>query len=313
MAITAVTGPLVAFGKSRNPNTGIGIAADNNPMGGPSSFQDNYGMGDNRAQFAYVPGQNDTHPYLIWLNAGFITMDFAPATATVGAIAPTTSSGVTSGTPMTLITTTAAGVTVGASTVNFNTGVKVTGLLAIGGATGMVGFGALSPQSTNVWDPTTTLARGVAITAGSAATGGNFSVFGYDLYGAPMHETITAVAASQVKGKKAWKYIASVTPAFTDATHQYSCDTTDIIGFPLYNSIQAYSWIWYPQPALITSASGYVAGLSLASTSTATTADVRGTYALQSASNGTNKIVLFQSISVLNQSTANGVYGVAQF
>lgn len=317
MAISAFTGPLIAFTKARNASTGLGVAADNNPMGGPSSFQDNYGMGDNRAQFAYVPGQNDTHPYLMWLNFGVITLDITPATLNTAALAALQT--VTSGTPMTLISSAGNGIIVGASTTNFLTGAKVSGLLAVGQASGMVGFGQLSPQSTNVWDPTSLTARVLSITAAASATGGTFTIAGYDIYGYPMHEQITAAASSTVDGKKAWKYIASVTPGFTDSSHDYSVGTTDLYGFPIYNGGTAgtgpgqYALIWYPAPTLLTSTGTLVAGLSLASTSTYTTADVRGTFTLPSASNGTNRLTIVQGVSVADQANANGVYGVAQF
>jgi len=168
--------------------------------------------------------------------------------------------------------------------------------------------------SVQLWNPSALTARAVAVTGSSSATGGNILISGYDIYGYPMSEVIAAPAsATTVNGKKAFKYIASVTPQFTDA-HNYSVGTTDIYGFPFRTDSFADVIINYSaslNPTQITSATGYVAAVSTFATTT--TGDVRGTYALQTAaSTGANRLFVRQTPLVYNISTATGLFGVTQ-
>ena len=308
MTTTSFAGPVNAFGQAATPpGSQLGIAQDTNPHRSSSMFDQGAGLMDPRYPFAYQPGGVLTSTG--WSSSTHIpVMDLVPAALATGAVAA--AANVVGGTPMTLVSSTGAGVTVGASVVNALTGKLVTGLLAIGGAMGVVSPAPISGNQ--IWDPTKALARAVSITAAAAASGTVvFTIAGYDIYGFPMTEQITAAANTTTNGKKAWKYIASVTPATTDA-HNYSVDTTDIIGFPMFVGIQAYASIWWPEPALITSSTGFTAGLT-GSASTATSADVRGTYALQSASDGTKRMTMFITPSVANLSSATGLTGLAQF
>lgn len=125
-------------------------------------------------------------------------------------------------------------------------------------------------------DPTQALARCVSVTGVSGGAGGAFAVAGWDSYWQPMNETITATAgATTAYGKKAFKAIKSVTPAFSDA-HNYSIGTADVFGFHWMSSeweSTTVSWAG----ASMTSSTGWTGGLVLTTTPTATTADVRGT------------------------------------
>lgn len=125
-------------------------------------------------------------------------------------------------------------------------------------------------------DPRQTVARAVSITGVVSGTGGAFIVRGADIYNVLMSETITAGAGvSTVFGKKAFKYIFSVTPQFTDA-HTYSVGTSDVFGIhyrtPTWEDLEA-SW----NATYMSATLGYTAPLALITASTATTADVRGT------------------------------------
>ena len=187
---------------------------------------------------------------------------------------------------------------------------SVTGSDAVANAS--VPFGQIG--SVQLWNPSALTARAVAVTGSSSATGGNILISGYDIYGYPMSEVIAAPAsATTVNGKKAFKYIASVTPQFTDA-HNYSVGTTDIYGFPFRTDSFADVIINYSaslNPTQITSATGYVAAVSTFATTT--TGDVRGTYALQTAaSTGANRLFVRQTPLVYNISTATGLFGVTQ-
>jgi len=227
------------------------------------------------------------------------------------------------------MTLSGTGVTTGTTIVNQLTGptggagtYTVTGAATVASATitgTMTGTNALlqpygiSGQTTGVslWNPQCLIGRAVAVTGSASATGGNITIAGYDIYGVPMTETIAAPAsATTVNGKKAFKYIASVTPAFTDA-HNYSVGTTDIYGFPLRSEYFGDTAINY-NAAAITANTGYVAAVTT-SPATATTGDVRGTYALQSASDGSKRLMVRQIPLVSNIGSIAGMFGVTQF
>jgi hypothetical protein len=173
-------------------------------------------------------------------------------------------------------------------------------------------FGQLG--SVEMWNPGAMTARAVSILGVTSGSGGAFLVSGYDIYGYPMTETITAGAgAGTTNGKKAFKYIASVVPQFTNAFN-YSVGTTDIYGLPFRTDTFADLMINYSaslNPALITATTGYTAAVT--TTATATTGDVRGTYALQTAAaTATNRLFVRQMPLVYNISTATGLFGVTQ-
>ncbi len=175
-----------------------------------------------------------------------------------------------------------------------------------------VPFGQLA--SVQLWNPTSLTARAVSVTGSASASGGNFLISGYDIYGYPMSEVIAGPAsATTVNGKKAFKYIVSVTPQFTNAQN-YSVGTTDIYGFPIRSDSFADLVINYSaslNPVQITSATGYTAAVSTFATTT--TGDVRGTYALQTAAAvNANRLFVRQMPLVYNISTATGLFGVTQ-
>jgi hypothetical protein len=139
-------------------------------------------------------------------------------------------------------------------------------------------------------DPAQSIARAVTVTAAAAATGGAFFVRGYDVYWQPIEETITAVAASTVKGRRAFKAITSVTPQFTDAGHTYSVGTTDTFGFHYRSDFWEDTDLRF-NAVQLGNTNGYTAAVS--GTATAISGDVRGTIdvtnatGFNSASNGT--------------------------
>jgi hypothetical protein len=166
------------------------------------------------------------------------------------------------------------------------------------------------PSSISVWNPQALVARAVSVTGSASATGGNITINGYDIYGVPMSEVIAAPAsATTVNGKKAFKYISSVVPAFTDA-HNYSVGTTDIYGFPLRSDFFGDVAVNY-NAAAITASTGYVAAVTT-SPATTTTGDVRGTYALQSAADASKRLLIRQFVTPANIGSISGLFGVTQ-
>ena len=197
--------------------------------------------------------------------------------------------------------------------------VTITG--ALGASTGdavtssRLPFG--SSGSVQLWNPQALSARAVSITPVSGTPTGNitFTVAGYDIYGFPMSEAISLTSGSTqgtaVNGKKAFKYIASITPSVTD-TVTYSAGTTNIFGLPLRSDNFGDVLVKYAaalNPVVITSATGYVAAdTTLAST---TTGDVRGTYT-NTPSIGANRFVVQQSPYPYNIGSSSGLFGVSQ-
>lgn len=166
------------------------------------------------------------------------------------------------------------------------------------------------------FDPTQAVTRAVSITGNAGSTAQNFTVRGYDIYGFAMTEVIAfAGGAATTPGKKAFKYIASVTPASTDAGHNLSVGTTDVIGMNLRNDKWEYDNFFY-NGAFVTVSTGWLAADQ--AVATGTTGDTRGTYALQSASDGTKRVAFFTTIPVYNLINATptnpaAMFGATQF
>jgi len=175
-------------------------------------------------------------------------------------------------------------------------------------------------------DPTQAIARGLRVTGVAGGAGGNFLVSGWDIYGMPMTELITVGAGAVTGwGKKAFKYIASVVPQFTDA-HNYSIGTSDVFGAHIRNDKWEYdNFFW--AGAFLTASTGWTAAVKT-NPSTNSTGDVRGTLqigtngplgagAAGGASNGVLRLALFQTLPLFNVTqgkVANPVsmYGVTQ-
>jgi len=302
MSISAFSGPVISFGQAP--------FADYNPELGPSLFYAGAGLLDPRPFYTYEPGQASGNVVAGFLGiTRILTVNQVPSTLSATNIA--LAQAPTSGTALTL--TAGTGVTGSVTITSASTNSQVTGLLALDGAAGRVSYGSVG--TIQLWDPTKALSRNVRITSVGNDSSATFTVKGYDIYGYPMTETITGANAGIASGAKAWKYIASITPAGTLSGSNVSVGTGDVYGFPIYSASLnpgadadvSISWAG----AAITSATGYTAGVT--TTATATTGDVRGTYATQSASNNSNRLLVTQSPSLANISSVTGLFGVTQF
>lgn len=308
MARTVYTGPLIIPGAS--PGT------DSNPDSGPSLFDHGGALLDKR--FWTGPGGADSEPIFAW-GPGFSAIpviDEVPSAAAAANIAALAH--VVNGTPMVLVSSTGSGITVGVSIVNALTGAQVTGLLAIdsagGGpiAAGVVTFGGNNAIS--LYDPTKAIARGVSVTGVSAGSGGHLLIKGFDVYGFPMSQNLTlAAGVNTVNTTKAFKYIQSVTPLFTDPNN-VSVGTADVYGLPLLAGTYASLLVYFGNPAtpannLVTAATGFIAAVT--TTASATTGDTRGT--ITATSDGTKRLTVLQTPFPANVGTSAGLTGVAQF
>jgi hypothetical protein len=310
MSITAFMGPVNVYGQAAVPPAATsGMALDYNPHRGPSLFDQGLGLMDPRYPYSFQPGGTSKTAYG-WLGGGsrFVICDQVPSTLTVTAIAAAQVP--VAGTAMTLVSSTAAGITVGTTITSATTGASVTGLLAIDGAMVATSFG--SSNGNNFWDPTKAIARAVSIASAGNDSGATFTVRGYDVYGYPMTETITGANVGTATGAKAFKYIASITPAGTLSGSNASAGQSDKIGFMLRSDLFQYIQIYWPDTTLISASTGYTAAVTT-SPATATTGDVRGTYSLQgSASNNTRRLVITATIPLANIGTTTGLVGVTQ-
>lgn len=134
-------------------------------------------------------------------------------------------------------------------------------------------------------DPRQAITRAVSITGAASSVGGTFTVRGWDIYHVPMTETVTVGAATIGYGVKAFKYIASVTPNFTDA-HNYSVGVCDVFGFatrPITWEDTDVKW----DAAMMTATTGWTAGAPSITAQTATSADPRGTIQISTNGGGT--------------------------
>jgi hypothetical protein len=232
------------------------------------------------------------------------------ATANIAALA-----NVVNGTPMTLVNSTAAGITVlsaAAPAFFMPTGLSLSAGVVIDGLPSLWVFGQNGSFQTGFYSRSTCVGRGVSISGVSGGAGGNFLVSGYDIYGYPMTQLVTVAAgANTVNTTKAFKAVTSVVPQFTDA-HNYSVGTADVFGFGILASYFAdvsVSW----NNTWITASTGFTAAVTT-SPATNLTGDVRGTYATQSASDGTKRLSLqvAPSIGALVSNPTTGLFGVAQ-
>lgn len=127
-------------------------------------------------------------------------------------------------------------------------------------------------------------------------SGVTFTVTGTDVYGNTMVETLAGPNNNTVAGKKAFKTITQVAASAAVATNGVSVGFGDVLGLPVYLPSAAHV-VSEVEDGAAASSGTIVAGLSPATVSTATTADVRGTYDPNSAADGAKAFELFVLLS----------------
>jgi hypothetical protein len=310
---TAFSGPIIVYG-DRNPQ---GAGGSSNSDKAPSVFWGGIGIYDHRA------GYNRTRQGAIGVWSQ-MAVDAVPAALSATNIAAAQS--VTAGTAMTLagastgITVLSSGLQVWASG---NT--VPSGALVLDGNPALLSFGqaSLSSGATSVsyYDPSTMLARNVRVTTNADDTGGFYTVVGYDVYGYSVSEKITGVNAGVAAGKKAFKFIVSVTPSGTINSTSVSVGTGDVFGFPLRADTLAYTEVVWNSGfgTSTTTPFGTASAYTFADTNTATqtTGDTRGTIYVGTAnpSNGTRRlqISIVPAIKTISSSgSTTALFGVTQ-
>lgn len=247
-----------------------------------------------------------------WYGQDAIVIDQVPST--ISAVAIAAAQVPVAGTALTLVSTTGAGITVlAAAFLALPSLVSIpAGTLAIDGSPAYlrVGYG----NFTTFYDPRNMLSRGVQITSAGDDHLATALVSGYDVYGYAMSERLTLTNATVVTSKKAFKYITSIVPAGTLSGSNVSVGQADLIGLPIASSTFGQLRIHWNATTVVAT-TGFTAAVTT-SPATTTTGDVRGTYALQAASNNTLRLVMSAKPSVVLVSGASGVragvYGVIQ-
>lgn len=304
MGVSAQQGPIWAYGQ--RPTLGAG--GSNNPDAGPSAFFGGVGIPDPRV------GYNVTRQGgIMWYGTDVVAIDQVPSTISTTAVAAAQAP--VAGTPLTLVSATGAGITVLASAVTVwaSGNLIPAGALAIDGAPGLVQLGNLAQLSTGVtrcsaYDPTKAIARGLTITSVGNDSGATFLVSGYDLYGYPQTQLITGANAGAANSTKTWKFITSILPAGTLSGSNVSVGQNDIYGLPIYAPRWGAYVTLFWNNAAIAASTGFVAGDTTAP-ATNITGDVRGTYAVQSASDGTKRLQMVLSPPVASTLTSAGLFG----
>lgn len=190
---------------------------------------------------------------------------------------------------------------------------------------------ALSAGLARVWNPKELIARNlsISIVTGGVATSAAITVAGWDVWGQPMTETITQAASTvgaTTFGKKAFKYINTVTITASGTANSYSVGVGDVFGFPLRaDEWEQTSVFWNGCDP--TTSLGFTA---FTTTANATAGDVRGTVQVSSngagtaitistaaVSNGTSRLVMVQNpgpYNMLNATplTYTSLFGVTQ-
>jgi hypothetical protein len=160
--------------------------------------------------------------------------------------------------------------------------------------------GALASGGTVTLD----VPRNVVVDAAGAATA-VLTVYGTDVYGIPMSEAITLNGTTAVAGKKAFKTITRV--AASAAATDFFVGTGDVFGLPIRADSRNYCLTAW-NGAFVTTGT-FVAAVTT-SPATTTTGDVRGTYAVPDAADGTKQLTVW--VFVEDDDTQTGLYGVTQ-
>ena len=142
-----------------------------------------------------------------------------------------------------------------------------------------------------MWDPRQGVARALQYVSSSASdTTVTLTVKGWDIFGIPMTETITLNGTTPVLGKKAFGFVQSVTTGVASLVGNISVGTTDTLGINFRADSFSYLEV-YVNDAGITANTGFTKA-DITPVATATTGDIRGTYTMQSASNGSTRVVI---------------------
>ena len=328
MGITAISGPHLVYGQlvgnSTTGLTGTSPPDSYNSQRAPSVFDLGTAMGDPRAAYSYQPGSAvSTKLFGFYGNVGLV--DFVPTTLSASALVANSvvSSGVTTYT----ITASSSLGTYSTTIIAPETGQATGTLIAIDSTAAYLSFS--NDGTVNMWNPGAGTGRTISITTSSSGDAGTYSIYGRDMYGYKMTETLaisqgtTNSSGYTIKGQKAFKYISSITNTTTPTSTGVSIGLTDTYGFPFkiaYNGVNvqvAVAATLFSTGSVFLSTATTVIGSTVA-TQTSTTPDVRGTWASSVASNGTVRIQMqvtpsASAIAAITSTNVSPLFGGTQF
>lgn len=300
---TAFNAPLIIYPGRTTP--GMGQSA--NPDAALSMIYAGTGFMDSRGSY-----NNGKSGVMGFAATGLMTgVEAVPSTISATAIAAAQVP--TAGTALTLASSTANGITVLSATTAFTampSGNAIpAGALLIDGLPATIAVGL--DGAVQVWDTSTLIQRAVQITSVGNDSSGYFVVSGFDYAGYPVTQKLTGANAGVATTTKTFKGIYSITPGGTLSGANVSVGQADVYGFPFATALWERVFVFW-NGALITSSTGFTAA-DTTSPATQLTGDARGTYAVQSASNGSKRLVMRVTPSVAaitGTSLNNGIWGV---
>jgi hypothetical protein len=319
MTITALSGPIVQFGTVTTSTGGTGILGqdlEHNEQRGPMVTDLGDTMMDPRAAFGYQPGSGVSVQTLGFYN-NTAMIDYVPAAINSSAfVVNTASSGVST---FTLAAASSAGGTFSTTIIAPETG-KATGtLIAIDSTAAVLTFG--SAGTIAVWNPGAGTGRNITIKPSSNLDAGNYSVAGRDQYGFKMTENI-AGGSTNLAGKKAFKYISSITNTTTVTSTGILVGFGDTFGYPLYTpyiGVNAMTMVTATASQAATFITTTISPALLSSIAAiSTNADVRGTYASSTTTNGTIRLQMIvtptaSAVATVTSTNVAPLFGVTQF
>ena len=193
--------------------------------------------------------------------------------------------------------------------------------------------GAMEAGLARIFNPREMGSRNISVQGVTAiAVAYSAVVSGWDVWGAPMTEIISAATGvTTFMGKKAFKYISSITSGTTVPSSQtVAFGLSDVVGLPIRADYwEEVSAAW--NGVQMANFSGFVAGIT-GTTAANGTADVRGTLQLSTAivtgglatamsvvaSNGTGRIAVSMNVTPMASILATPInqvpmFGVAQY
>jgi hypothetical protein len=287
---------------------------------------------DPRPQFSYKPGSPvGTQIKGLYDQTGLV--DYIPFTAGSSAFNNSSATAPVAGTPITLVPIASNGA-IQTTIIAPELGTAVS-VIAIDSTASVIAYG--TGGTIACWNPAGGTGRAITVTNSCNGNTESYIVRGRDMYGFKMTETIPIVGSSAGTGtgRKAFKYIQSITPssAGTIGSTGVSAGFADVFGFPLratyMNGVSVWNSTTPNESTLMALSSANTVAASTNVTATTTTADIRGTVSSTFASNGSSatgntasstgvRITILQylqanQVSAVTASDQSAIFGVTQF
>jgi len=154
--------------------------------------------------------------------------------------------------------------------------------------------------------------RAITVAGITGVTTATFTINGWDDYKVPLTATFTGPSGNtNVTTTKTFRYVRNITTD-TSTTSGVTIGTADTFGFPVRVDNFGDVRLTFGDTG-ITAVTGFTAAVAT-DPATATTGDVRGTYATQAASNGARKLIALIAVPTADEDqTVTEAYGVAQY